>query len=443
MNLPSTIADRPRSPQPQRLYKTADGALTFGHIADPTVDEARMIASAVISTPTPDHEDDIVEPLGVVLVEYEKNPVVLWEHGFRSIDSPVAKSVIDGKLAVHVFDDRIEADCQFSHRNKTSEQIFALIADGIVRATSVRVQPLDAVVRQGREPDRMGLHVKSWAMPEWSWCMIGCNPDAVAKTLDRGRLNGSVIAPMLAKSLSSALPKSKTTTVAGVNMPTPKRNTRPKSDDTIDEDDPKSEDLEEEEDPKSDPVEGEDDPKNDTPVEPGEPVAEEESVDDLTTKPYGATVLEAAHVSIAEVVANVEAALGPMEQPEVKEQLADILNREQAILAEIEGLHAAKYPDQDSIEAGDVTVDDEGLKSWLKSSQGNRLQLAGYGTRLKKLAGAKNLTPVQRKVLGDTVKHLSRIEREGRRLVKSDDQKQIDLLAQQVKSLSERLAKRA
>ena len=133
--------------EPHRLYKADANTLVFGSINDPTVDESRMIASAVISTINEDHDQDIVEPSGVILDEYAKNPVVLWEHGHRSIDHPIGKSVIDGQLAVHVFDDRIEADCQFSQRSKTSEQIFALVAEGIIRAASVRIVPIEYIDR--------------------------------------------------------------------------------------------------------------------------------------------------------------------------------------------------------------------------------------------------------------------------------------------------------
>lgn len=439
MDLLKHVAELPDRPLPHHLYKAGDdGSLVFGHIADPTIDEGRMIASAIISTPTPDRDDDVIEPRGVVLDDYEKNPVVLWEHGFGSIDTPIAKSVIDGKLAVHVFDDRIEADCQFSHRNKTSDQIFALIADGIVRATSVRVSPIDAVVRQGTDPDRMGLWVKSWRMPEWSWGMIGANPEAVAKTVGDGRIAGSRIAPVLLKSLRLAIPKSTSTTVAGSPMPTPR--SKAKSDKAKMETPPP--DPEEDDDTKADepdePIEPGDDAKADEPMADADAAAVEEAV----TQPYGATVLAAVHASLTDIVGNIEAALGPMEQPEVREYLTALVTEVQAKQAEVEGMYGSKYPDADPLAKTD-DPEDEALKTWLRSAQGHRLQLAGYGNRLKTLAIAKNLQDPQRKVLSDTVKHLSRIERQAREMVKTVDQSALDDLHKTVTELKERLAKRA
>ena len=41
---------------------------------EPTLDAAALSATAVISAPTPDRSDDIVEPLGVRLENYAKNP---------------------------------------------------------------------------------------------------------------------------------------------------------------------------------------------------------------------------------------------------------------------------------------------------------------------------------------------------------------------------------
>lgn len=418
------VADWSGSPESHRLYKAADGSgLTLGHIADPTVDEARMIASAVISTPTPDRDDDIVEPQGVVLAEYELNPVVLWEHGFRSVDTAIAKSVVDGKFSVHVFPDRIEADCQFSHRNKTSEQIFALIADGIVRATSVRVSPIEAVTRPGREPDRMGLHITKWSMAEWSWCMIGANPEAVAKTLRSGKIEGRKIEPRLAKSLTAALPKSTSTTVAGSPMPT---KSKPKSD--LPKADPPEDEV---------PADESAEPKADEPAE--EPADEASNSGD---QPYGAQVLAGLHASIGELAGFVESALGPMEQPEVKEYLTQCVDDLQAKLAEVEGMYGSKYPDAAPL-AAPADPESEGLKTWLKSAAGNRLQLAGYGNRLKALLRAKNLQPMQQKILADTLKGLSRIEAESRTITKTNDQQALDDLQAKLTKLQERLAQRA
>lgn len=62
-----------------------------------------MSARAIINTPREDREGDVIVPRGVLLENYRKNPVVLWEHGLGEITRPIAKCQhSNGELALEV-----------------------------------------------------------------------------------------------------------------------------------------------------------------------------------------------------------------------------------------------------------------------------------------------------------------------------------------------------
>ncbi|WP_298867611.1 hypothetical protein [uncultured Gimesia sp.] len=87
-------------------------------------------------------------------------------------------------------------------------QIFHLIAEGLVRATSVRAVPIKSSTRKTSN-NGVGIILEEWELIEWSWGALGVNPDAIARTIDRGTIEGRNIAEPLLKSLKSVLPSKK------------------------------------------------------------------------------------------------------------------------------------------------------------------------------------------------------------------------------------------
>jgi hypothetical protein len=159
----------------------------------PYVDESAMSATAVISTVDRDRVGDILLPYGCSLDNYRKNPIVLWEHGLTNVSMPIGTSESpDGELAIEINDDQIKATCYFSQTLKEAQQVFELVAEGIVKAASVRANPITT---------ERGGEISEWDLEEWSWVCVGCNPEAVAKTISRNRLAGSTIAPAIRRSL--------------------------------------------------------------------------------------------------------------------------------------------------------------------------------------------------------------------------------------------------
>jgi len=170
-----------------------------------------MSARAIINTPREDREGDIIVPQGVQLENYCKNPVVLWEHGLGEITRPIAKCQLpNGELALEVEDEQISAISFFTDKCLESLQIFHLIAEGLVRATSVRALPIKSSVRKTSNSG-VGIILEKWELIEWSWGALGVNPDAIARTIDRGTIEGRKITNPLLKSLKAVLPTEKTT----------------------------------------------------------------------------------------------------------------------------------------------------------------------------------------------------------------------------------------
>lgn len=197
------------------LMATCDGVMKGGVRRDRvtkrgemTSDAGRMSITALISTPDEDRSEDIVEPTGVALERYAVNPVVFFDHG-QEFTLPIAKSEDGaGNLTVDVSQAGVSATALFSQSLPLAAQVFALWDEGILNATSVNFIPTAATVRQGTgSRDRPGLHVTEWELLEWSVVGIPDNPFAVAKALDRGKLDGRAIEEPLLQMLKNFAPK--------------------------------------------------------------------------------------------------------------------------------------------------------------------------------------------------------------------------------------------
>jgi len=423
---------RPRSPG--AFYKLAPAAPSLAMDVNdgaPYVDRAAMSARAVISTPALDRMGDVLVPEGIRLDNYRRNPVVLWAHGFEGITIPLGRSEDpDGNLTVRVNGGAVEATCFFSQSTLEAEQIFELIAEKIVRATSVRETPIKS---SWTHDPVLGdfLYVEEWDLEEWSWCCVPVNQECVAKATEifhRGRLAGRPIGPSIMKSLSVIAPELK---ALGVGLDFAKGDTvkvkytkaqlksmslaqlkaakADAEDPAAVEEEEKARKADDASDPANKPAEDVAEPE-DTTTAAAESTDGEESKD-AGTMPYGQQLLSAAFTSLSDCIKGLESSLGPLEQETVKGGLGDILSALKDQQTAIDGLHSSVYgkalgggePDGD--EGGDA----EAMKSFLALGKGRDLQVFGLASRLKSLSTAKNLTADQRKMLNDVDGHLRRL----------------------------------
>lgn len=187
-------------PGPGWLEKQEQGVTLDAQIGAAGVDTTRMSVTATIVTPGEDRDGDRLNPLGAVVDNYRRNPVVLWMHG-HGLDLPIAKSEDpQGKLTLAASESELIATSYFSESLPEAVQIFALIAEGIVRATSVSGDPIIAKAVT-RDSGKTGLDVEEWEIYEWSWVNNGANPEAIRKCLDRKKCGDTRLGDWLLKSL--------------------------------------------------------------------------------------------------------------------------------------------------------------------------------------------------------------------------------------------------
>lgn len=345
---------------------------TFSAI-DPAIDTSNMSATAVISTPTPDRSEDVVEPLGAQLENYARNPVVFFDHGFSGIHLPVAKSEDpDGRLTVVVTADGIEATSYFAQNMCEACQIFELIEQRIIRSTSINMTPLIAKVRSDGSGERPGLHIQEWELLEWSWVGIPDNPEAVRKVLERGKLAGRAICEPIRKSLGLFVERLqrrgkgfslKDGSMSDDELALSGRSHVDITDGT----------LPDEEDP------------DDTP-------------DDADLDiPHGAKTLTHAFHGLSVTAKALEDDVETMEHPDVKAFCKKLVKTLHAAMDEIQACHRSHYPERAELnEQLDDGADlNETVKFLAADSRASRYFIRML-SRLKSLGRAGNLNPEQR-----------------------------------------------
>ena len=130
----------------------------------------------IISTSTPDRDQDILEPKGCQLKNYKKNSVVLFAHDYHSL--PIGKSV-----NITTLDDHIEAEVQFAP-TRFAQEVRVLCEQGFLNAASVGFIPIKAEPIEDEEGDelrgcRKGQRFKVWDLLEWSIVPVPSNFEAL------------------------------------------------------------------------------------------------------------------------------------------------------------------------------------------------------------------------------------------------------------------------
>jgi hypothetical protein len=148
-----------------------------------SVDRGAMSASCIFSTPAEDREGDVMDLLGLRTANHQRNPIVFWNHA-KTLTLPIGKTRDDmGQYTVEINDDFARQTTFFSQTLLEAEQIFDLIAEGIVNANSIGFQTLKATPLY-TGPKRRGLHILESDLLEVSWVGVPVNQEAVRKALD-------------------------------------------------------------------------------------------------------------------------------------------------------------------------------------------------------------------------------------------------------------------
>jgi hypothetical protein len=372
---------------------------------------------------------------------------VKYEHGY-DVPFPIARAA-DESGNLHLFygvpdfegepEDAIYSRAFFTDRYELSEQMFALIDEGFLRAASIHVLPAEGCWRPmpgySLSDEDFPIHAMKSSMLEWSVCTVQVNPDSYCKSLskdsgfskllnlqlesanrilERGTLATRRLLPSIAKCLKSVKPP-KQPIVKGASIESSESNEMKKS-------------MSEAEVAKLAPLalakavasaeqfdadtvkllrsraksyEDGTDPMQKASCDDGMQKADDASAVDLPTETEetpeveatssvspGADFLAALHSSVADMISKLESAQQATEKPEVLDfasQFADTLRQE---LATIEGAYASTYPEAPALTTGDSEpVDAEMVKSWVADNTKRGYQLEGLATRLAKAAG--------------------------------------------------------
>lgn len=380
---------------PGTIYKLADAGLAVATIITPSsIDERAMSVAATICTASIDRQGEVIVPAGVDFADYAKNPVVLWEHGFDpSITLPIARSESpDGKLSLVKSEAGIDATSYFTNKTKESEQIFGLIAEKIIRATSIHVIPL--------ETERAGdvtVYPRS-KMLEFSWGRLGVNPDAVAKVLSLNRLAGSAICESIAKTLRPFAPRAKGNAVNVGWEPEGKAKTMTPEEEKAAAD--AAAKAKADEAAKSAAAGGN--------GSPGESPEDDQPADDATADMLPSVrVATAVKASLGQLAANLEAAGSSYEDPRAKEYLTGpFMEQCKALMTEVDGLISELGGKAEPAAPADEADTEEAMKTFLAGGVRNRMQVLGFAAPLADIAKAKNLKPEQRLAIESVCKNI-------------------------------------
>lgn len=338
-----------------------------------TFDESGLWAKFLISTPSVDRALDVVPPKSLDFTDFEKNAIVLWNHGQHpAIPFPLGTSIdpTTKKLAVDVTDRSVWAKCFFGKGVPQSEDMFKLVSQGIVKAASIHmVAPIEAKERApSKKGGRPGYEILKASIAEWSLVDIPCNQDACRKAALTGRLLNEALTDEvheIVKGMAASLPKAK---MLG---------------------------------------------KGWAPTTEPEAAAEIKVALDTAGEPGGAALLAGLHSQLKGMLSTVKAAA--VENPTVLECLTDLAKELASVQATVKGGYAAAYPDGmglDTDEAPDAEAITKGIVATLEAG-GSRWKVKGHLHTLKSFAAADNLRPSQREALAEIAEFIGKAAAQG------------------------------
>ncbi len=137
---------------------------------------------------------------GLLIDNYKRNPVVMFDHGLTGLPFPIAKTT-----KIKLSKSQAVGTAQFSQSLPEAVQIFALIEEGIINAASISFLPLKArLFRPKRDKLEEGEQDfrSDWAydfitsdLLEWGPVSVPADPGAIRKFLERGHIHGERLTP--------------------------------------------------------------------------------------------------------------------------------------------------------------------------------------------------------------------------------------------------------
>ncbi len=133
-----------------------------------------------ISTDSIDRHGDIVEPGGVDLEAFQRNPVVMWAHDYRNL--PIGRAE-----RVRVEGNSLRASVLWAPTDFAG-QVAELYRRGYLRGWSIGFRPIEWTERRDEKGALLGYRITRWELLEFSGVPIPANPEALSNALRDGLL---------------------------------------------------------------------------------------------------------------------------------------------------------------------------------------------------------------------------------------------------------------
>lgn len=150
---------------------------SFGQLRN--VDSESRTVTSVISTGDIARDGAIIDPKGWEFDNYDRNPVVLWQHDDNAM--PFARTV--ERIAT---EKELVAKAEFDLEDPVGASVFRKIQNGYINATSVRWLPKETEVRKvGEGKDKRDVLVfLRQELLEWSFVTVPADPMALIVRAD-------------------------------------------------------------------------------------------------------------------------------------------------------------------------------------------------------------------------------------------------------------------
>lgn len=137
-----------------------------------------------ITTDSEDRMGDVIDPGGWFFGNYERNPIVLFNHEYGEVaGSPPSQ----GKtLLIEKYDHGLNAVVEFHRKTRFNEELYTLYKDGFMSTTSVGFWPMDRPEERETKAGGRGLKFTKQDLLEWSLVAVPANPDAFAMAMKKG-----------------------------------------------------------------------------------------------------------------------------------------------------------------------------------------------------------------------------------------------------------------
>lgn len=148
-----------------------------------SIDEKENTLTAYVSTGAVDRMNEVLDPQGIDLRNYKKNPVVLWAHDYSA--PPIGKA-----LWVKKDGNGIVSKVKFA-TTEFAKEIFELYKGGFLNAFSVGFIPKEHQDGDGKKDPRRTY--TKWEMLEYSAVPVPANPEALALAMQKGLVIPEVV----------------------------------------------------------------------------------------------------------------------------------------------------------------------------------------------------------------------------------------------------------